>query len=249
MTGNSDRRPGAPRALSAQPVRRSGFTLIELLVATTIFAVLLTSVISIFMVAQRAQRSAAALQLLQADGRFIMTKLANEFQNGGAIDYAYYSEYGAEHFAGLVNGRPFAATGGSAAETPVLAIALDASRTHVYYQSPEGEGETYCKFAVNQMDPKDVSCLVMEVWENGVASTNGPARVSSEGMIITNTAFFIAPTQDPFDRDELSGDYRSKIQPRVTISMTETAHIRGIRDPRGATLRLQTTLSSRQYKR
>lgn len=71
--------------------------------------------------------------------------------------------------------------------------------------------------------------------------------VTPKGIDVTALSFYIAPLEDPFVFDTTLGDYKYDIQPRVTIVM-QTENIT-LKDVDKKVLRLQTTVSSRTYKR
>jgi prepilin-type N-terminal cleavage/methylation domain-containing protein len=72
-------------------LNQNGFTFVEMIVSIAVFSLTLLAVSDIFLRAQQAQRTSAALESLQADGRFVINKISQEIR-GGSIDYGYYTE-------------------------------------------------------------------------------------------------------------------------------------------------------------
>lgn len=71
------------------------------------------------------------------------------------------------------------------------------------------------------------------------------ASITPRGVNVLNTKFYIYPSQDPFQ--VIANNYGANSQPRVTIILT-TENIKN-RGGEGNTQYLQTTVSSRVYKR
>lgn len=61
-------------------MKQKGFTLIELLVAMIIFAIVVTTVITIFVRGTTSQRRVFALQEIQENARFMIEKIAKEIR-------------------------------------------------------------------------------------------------------------------------------------------------------------------------
>ncbi len=62
------------------PAGRQGFTLIELLVAMTIFVVVISVVLNLFIISLRNQRKVIALQNVQDNARFLLGFIAKEIR-------------------------------------------------------------------------------------------------------------------------------------------------------------------------
>ncbi len=85
-------------------------------------------------------------------------------------------------------------------------------------------------------------CLVVSI--DGGASW---ASITSKGVRVISLDFYIAPAVDPFKLNLENGTYDSDDQPRVTaILSTEGV---GVRPEEQTTVNLQTTVSSRVYRR
>ncbi len=73
------------------------------------------------------------------------------------------------------------------------------------------------------------------------------ASITPAGVNINDVAFFISPRKDPFVIDLAAGGYKSDNQPKVTIILISEST--AIREGEKETNYLQTTVSSRVYKR
>lgn len=69
---------------------QKGFTLLEMLVVSAIFVLTLTSMVSIFVETNRAQKRLANSEKLQADTRYVVELIAREVRNN-RVDYAFYT--------------------------------------------------------------------------------------------------------------------------------------------------------------
>ncbi len=73
------------------------------------------------------------------------------------------------------------------------------------------------------------------------------ASITPAGVNIQSISFFISPRQDPFTIDLTAGGYKSDNQPKVTIILISEST--AVREGEKETNYLQTTVSSRVYKR
>ena len=71
------------------PIANRGFTLVEAVVATSLFAVVMTSITGVYLSVQRLNQTSTAMQSLQQNGRFILEDLTKSIRNG-EIDYDRY---------------------------------------------------------------------------------------------------------------------------------------------------------------
>ncbi len=198
----------------------------EMIVVVTIFSILIMATSDIFMRAQRTQRKTAALQRLQDDARFLMQKVTSELQ-AGSIDYADVV---------YTNAQSCDAEAPSAIK-PVDGNSILALRrfdgSHLYIKK-----ETTPGVCVNE---ESTPCLAMSD-DNSIWSS-----ASSKGVTIESLVFYISPDKDPFLFCDQTASYIRDAQPRVTISLKASATVKGLRD--AAKLSIQTTISSREYKR
>lgn len=205
---------------------RAGFTFMEMIIVVTIFSILIMATSDIFMRAQRTQRKTAALQRLQDDVRFLMQKVALELQ-AGSIDYADAVYTNAQNCDATVPSAIKPVDGND-----VLALRrFDGS--HLYIKK-----ETAADVCV---DEESSPCLAMSD-DNATWSS-----ASSKGVKIESLVFYISPDKDPFSFCDQAAAYLRDIQPRATIFLKASATVKGSKDP--AKLSVQTTLSSREYKR
>lgn len=199
-----------------------GFTFMEMIVVISLFSILMVATSDIFMRAQRTQRKTAALQRLQDDARYLMQKTATELQ-AGSIDYGQYA-----------NAQDCDDTHVSAIK-PADGNALLAFRrfdgSHLYLQ----KSDSVC------VDEQSTPCFAMS--DDGATWSSA----SSKGVKIESLFFYISPDKDPFTYCDASGAYLRDVQPRVTVNLTASATVAGVTEP--VRLSVQTTLTSREYKR
>ncbi|MEK7649260.1 MAG: type II secretion system protein [Patescibacteria group bacterium] len=205
---------------------RRGFTFMEMIVVVTIFSILMMATSDIFMRAQRTQRKTAALQRLQDDTRFLTQKITSELQ-AGSIDYAN----------ALYTNAQSCDVAAPSAITPVDGNAVlvlrrfDGSRLYVKKDDTAG----VC------VDETSTPCLAMSD-DNATWSS-----ASSKGVKVESLTFYISPDKDPFTFCDASATYLRDTQPRVTIALRASATVTGSKEP--VVLSVQTTISSREYKR
>lgn len=68
----------------------NGFTLIEMIVAVAIFSTVSVMISQLFIMSNRAQRKAGAIQKVQSDSRVMMTQITDRIRSG-IIDYDAYA--------------------------------------------------------------------------------------------------------------------------------------------------------------
>ncbi len=90
-------------------------------------------------------------------------------------------------------------------------------------------------------DAESVPCLLVSI------DGSDPVSMTSRGISVSGLNFYVGPFDDPFAFDESIGDYGSNVQPHVTVSMTLRSV--GGRDDDQSTVHLQTTATSRTYRR
>lgn len=201
---------------------RRGFTFMEMIVVVSLFSVLMVAASDIFIRAQRTQRKTAALQRLQDDARYLTQKIASELQ-AGSLDFTAYAN------AQSCDGAQISAI------KPLNGNAVLALRrfdgTHLYIQ----KSQDIC------VDEESTPCLAVS--DDGALWSSA----SSKGVKVESLTFYIFPDKDPFTYCDASGTYARDDQPRVTVTLTASAVVRGVKEP--ARLSIQTTLTSREYKR
>lgn len=200
-----------------------------MLIAVSIFSVIAVMSMDIFIRAQRAQRAASALEKVQDVTRFIVTRMAQEFQTGH-IDYGYY----------WASPTPTDTTvSDTAITTKTLALKNSDDTTLLFRKEENGICGT-----TDATSP----CMTMVFDPSGV---NQFERITPDGYTIQKLAFYITPGKDSLTVDMTGepplNDYPSDLQPRITIMMTVKGTVAGLREP--ITFPIQTTLSSREYVR
>ncbi|MBI4272695.1 type II secretion system protein [Candidatus Uhrbacteria bacterium] len=203
---------------------KPAFTFIELLVVIFIYSLLLAGTVDIFIQAQRAQRKVAALEKLQDDARFLIQTITQSFQAGG-LDYSCYTQG-----QGQLCKRDL--SDDSTEGVDILAIKNFEGKTIQFKHSVD---PNECG------DPRSSPCVLVS--DNGGESW---VRGSSEGVRIDTLSFYISPRKNPFELDA-DNEYLSHQQPRLTVVFGGTAAIKGFKET--ANIFIQTTISSREYKR
>lgn len=92
-----------------------GFTLIEAVVSVSVFALVIVSIIGVYLAVQRLNQQSAAMQILEQNARFIAEDIT-KFVRNGQIDYSRYS--------GSVAPQPYT--------TDLFLLDRDNVRLHIY---------------------------------------------------------------------------------------------------------------------
>ncbi|MEY4722720.1 MAG: hypothetical protein RLZZ324_233 [Candidatus Parcubacteria bacterium] len=137
----------------------------------------------------------------------------------GQIDYAYY-----------------------AARTPALATPDTELALIDSTGAPLRFAMSDATTAANCYDAASTPCLLVTT---GGAVT--PSPITPQGVAVINVKFYVTPTADPDVFVPATGTYSGSSQPKVTIVMVlqSTAE----RSSEQSTVSLQTTVSSRRYRR
>jgi len=100
----------------------------------------------------------------------------------------------------------------------------------------------------NKNCPKGVkSCLVVKLVNKDDPSNPKVGSITPKGIEVLDLKFYITPQDDPFLLGHETGEYKSNIQPRVTIVMSTEGKSKKAEER--ARTYLQTTVSSRIYQR
>lgn len=197
-----------------------GFTLMELLVVMSIFSTLVLIASDIFVISSRTQRKIYGLERVQADARYTMEAIVREVRTG-AIDYSYY-----------------AGTGGVELPETELAM-LQSDLTPIRFGT--SSSTSICGGATGTAaEANSIPCLTVTV--AGVTTAITPKNVS-----VRNLLFYVSPNTDPSVLNVATGAYASNLQPRVTVTLVLES--RGGATQEQSTVYLQTTATSRSYKR
>lgn len=194
----------------------------EMLVATFVFAIAITIILDIFMLAQRAQRKAVAYERIQADTRYIVNKIADETRDG-SIDYDYYT----------IAGTPIDSLNGN----DVLAMRTFNGKT-LLFRASDAAG-TFCA------DPSDVMSKPCLLQSNDSGATW--AQSSSKGTSIERFRFYISPDMSPFVINPATNGYDVSEQPVVKMVVDMKGSISSTTGV--VRLQTQTTFATREYKR
>jgi len=197
---------------------KKGFTLIEVLIATAIFATATVVISDIFIRTNKAQRKTQGIQQTASDARFAIESIVRTARLS-EIDYDFY-------------GGNVSATGES-----VLALRTTADTPIKFSRQsgsicPDNNASIYC-LAVCSKE----SCSNDSDWD----------PITPRGINVPLLNFLIFPLSSPFEFDNITGDYKSDVQPRVTIiSQTENITASSVERKQ---FNIQTSVSTRIYKR
>lgn len=206
---------------------QKGFTLVEMIITIFLFSLLIMIVSDVFGRAQQAQRRTVALQRLQDDMRFFMNKISSSVRSG-SISYNWYNQQ---------QSNPLSQNG----NTETLALTtFDGKRTLMK------RGKDTTPNPCNDTD-QTVPCVLLMSEDDGASWQ----QASSQDIHIEQLIFFITPQKDPFPLEQQpdgSLGYSAQTQPKVTISLHASSRVTGFRGA-APSMSLQTTISTREYKR
>ncbi|MBI2645354.1 type II secretion system protein [Candidatus Uhrbacteria bacterium] len=206
-----------------------GFTLVEMVITIFLFSLLIVIVSDVFSRAQQAQRRTVALQRLQDDMRFFINKISSSIRSG-SVTYAWYVQ--PQHEAVASDGN-----------TLLALTTFDGKKVLVRRGADTNiPAPTLC----NDAD-QGAPCMLLMSEDDGATWH----RASSQDIHIDRLMFFIAPQKDPFPLEEQSDgslDYGANAQPKVTVSVRASSRVSGLRG-KAPSMTLQTTVSTREYKR
>jgi hypothetical protein len=116
-------------------------------------------------------------------------------------------------------------------DTELALISSDNSRLR--FHRSDASNEAYCADAASR------PCLLVTV------DGNDPAAITPKGSKVTSVGFYVAPSADPFYYTPTG--WQSDVQPHATIVLSLESV--GGRVGETATINLQTTATSRAYRR
>lgn len=240
MLGKSKRQP--PR----------GFTLMEIMIAVSLFVILIIVLINIYLLALKAQRQTAARQQALSNVRNVMETLARQVRTS-EIDYAYA-------YAGDID------PGISGSEKELALVDPDGSHIAYYVLDNQLVADTNgVKYALTSAE--DITIVNLNFY---IAPSTDPFKEEHCNKALPGLNDCLVPTSCTVDdlKADKSGfcgclsdnDCASKfcdpqahlclpqnVQPRVTIILDFQANKVKVEDRK--TVFLQTTVSSRVYKR
>jgi len=206
-----------------QSNKKNGFTLVEMVITIFLFSLLIMIVSDVFSRAQQAQRRTVALQRLQDDMRFFINKISSSIKSG-SVAYDWYAQQ-----TTLI----------SQSGNELLALTTFDGKKLLVKRGKDAN--TVCG-----TDEREPCFLFMSEDEGGSWQ-----QASSNDIRINALVFFITPDKDPFPLQEL-GDgslgYNANAQPKVTIALQASSRVTGLRG-QSPSMTLQTTVSTREYKR
>ena len=182
--------------------------------------IIILIITNIFLIATKSHRLAMEEEKLQGDARFAMESMAREVRMD-LIDYDYY----ADNDNGLV-------------DQPEETLALE---------DVVNNEQIIFKKASDDNCPDEASRPCLQIG-NGLGSWQS---ITPAGVKLIHLDFYIAPATDPFALDQTTHpwQYGPNVQPRVTIvfATQTTAPLPG--DTMPNVIYLQTTATSRVYRR
>ena len=198
--------------------KNKGFTLIELLLATAIFATATVVISDIFIRVNKAQRKTQGVQQTASDARFAIESLVRTARFS-EIDYDYY--------------------GGNVSIDGESVLALrTVSDTPVKFTRQSG--------AVCPDNSASVYCLAVCTKESCTSDSDWDA-LTPRGINVTLLDFLFFSLSSPFEFDTTTGDYKSDVQPRVTIISNSENVTSDTAEKKQ--FNIQTSVSTRVYKR
>lgn len=208
---------------------QKGFTLVEMIITIFLFSLLIMIVSDVFGRAQQAQRRTVALQRLQDDMRFFMNKIASGVRSG-SISYNWYVRQ---------QPNPLSQNG----NTETLALTTFDGKNILMRRG------TDTRIPLTPCDDTDQTkpCILLMSEDDGVSWQ----QASSQDIHIEQLLFFITPQKDPFSLEQQSDGslgYSAQTQPKVTVSLHASSRVTGFRGA-APSMSLQTTISTREYKR
>ncbi|HEX5429497.1 MAG TPA: prepilin-type N-terminal cleavage/methylation domain-containing protein [Patescibacteria group bacterium] len=204
----------------------SAFTLIEAIVAASVFALVVSSILGIYVSVLHLDTRTRAQRTLADNSRFIMDFFGKEIDNGH-IDYASYPN---NVICKNGTAMPCDISGNDAPGTTELYIvnqAGDAEHFYLYNENTKSIEHTYSNC-------QTVNCDLVLTKNSGTAS-----NLNSSDVRVTNLQFYTSPTSDPF-----SSAKNFSYQPQVTAVLELTANT-GKRDQ--IKINLQSTFSELYY--
>lgn len=211
----------------------TGFTLMEIVVATTIFAIVVTAILSLFDYALKINRKSEAIRQATQGMRNFIETFVKDIRNGEI-------EYGTKDNGLSPRGFNIGPCGS--------ATAVTISNGTAYYAGKENkislinsEGEHECVFYANNSGAyvsntyNDSSGILMIQKENGLSQRLNPVNTKIENFVL-----YIRPVKDPYNN---VGGYE-KIQPVVSLMMKFTAELP---TKEKVSLYYQTSVSTNKY--
>lgn len=198
-----------------------GFTLVEVLVALSLFAVVVTIATDLFLSFQRTSRKTQNLEMVVTNARLVTERIVRELREGS---FAY---------ATFMQNNPNADL--AQAQTELYIRSNAAVESHIYRADDSGGVENVCP------DTQSKPCMTLAV---GSATES----LTGAGVRVRDARFFIAPTKDPFEFVGATGTFLANAQPRVTMYLS-FENTKDPADPNYARYDVQTTISSRIYRR
>lgn len=218
----------------ASSFKSGGFTFVEVILVLSIFSLLVVSISDLFMRAQASQRTTAALQKLQDDGRTILTRITQEVQTGG-LDFDCYK------VPGVICAEAISSANGNS----ILAIKT-VNGTSLLLKAGTAAGANAC------IDSASTPCILISddggaTWSSLTSQGIRLDTILSNNVAVPKLGFYISPEKNPFVFDSQQQQYLSNEQPTVSIAFTLASPVKGSKNL--SKISLQTTVATREYVR
>lgn len=221
-----------------KPLKNSaGFTIMEIVVATTVFAIVTSSMLSLFNYTLKINRRSEALRQATQGARNFVEDLAKEVRNG-QINY------------GIIGGQTKSSTwplGPCNVAAPGATVPNTYTATDNRLAIITSEGDEKCFYLGNQTGTYVGNAIYASAAGTLVVKKNSLAAqiITPQNYKIENLAFLIRPLCDPHSPKCASyGTSYPRIQPTVTIIIKFSVRLS---TGEVSSLFYQTTVSSQKY--
>lgn len=216
-----------------------GFTLMEIVVATSIFAVVVVAMMSIFVLTLRLNRKSDALRQASQGSRNFIEFLTKEIRNGhidyavanGTVPLAEVSPCPYPRNANEISTPKYGRIRNDGISDWTLGLVnIDGDRECFYWSRADGTGNYTLLNGFTDFN----SLFVRK------AGVTQPQKLNPPNFTIDYLRFYVRPNRDPYT----SSSNRPKIQPSVTMVIQLTTKL-----PTGEVVKIpyQTTISTNNY--
>ncbi|MBT4850422.1 type II secretion system protein [Candidatus Parcubacteria bacterium] len=203
----------------------TGFTLVEILLSISIFLIMTTSVMAIYIAFSKMQVRTLVAQQVINDSQFAMEVMAREIRNGEILLYSPDAD-DCNDIMSPTKRRYQECVILKRSDGSLISFGRDPSTYGLYYQVPDcNDDYSVCQETKN--DPR-ANLMLLGVWLNDID--------------VEEIDFVIDPSSSPF-----VDDAATNLQPKVTIRM-KVAYA-GEKNAQSVSYVFQTTISTRVYRR
>ncbi len=181
-----------------------GFTLIEIVVATALFALVISSILGIYLSVLRLNTRTRAERAVADNARFITDFFSKEVRNGH-IDYTAYNSS---------CGQGCIPSGG----LDLYLVNQNNESEHIYVWD-DTTGQQIASYSGVSVCSTD-SCSLKITKTVGLTNL-GPSSMNSQSVRVTNVQFLIYPPHDPYRSTGVAAT--ENVQPHITLVLELTA--------------------------